>query len=151
MLCALSTSRIIGPFFLNKATLNSKFYTALFQGFLIPELRQLNLFKTALFFQQDVAPYHYASNVWRLLHYVFTEQCIGTAGPIAWPSSSSLLTPLDYLSWGHVKTVLYSPISRSLDQIKVRITNAVHEISNRQLDNVCEELEYVLRMCPKRR
>jgi len=46
--CALSKSRIIGPFFLKEATVNSEFYPALLQGFLIPELRQLNLLRLNL-------------------------------------------------------------------------------------------------------
>jgi hypothetical protein len=59
------------------------------------------------------------------------------------------LTPFDYLLGGHVKTAMYSSIPRSLDKLKVRITNAIHEIRRQQKNNVCDELEYVLRMCPK--
>jgi len=48
MWCALRKSRIIGPFFLKEATVNSEFYPALLQGLLIPELRQLNLLRLNL-------------------------------------------------------------------------------------------------------
>jgi hypothetical protein len=48
MWCALRKSGIIGPFFLNEATINIEFYPALLQGFLIPELRQLNLLRMNL-------------------------------------------------------------------------------------------------------
>jgi hypothetical protein len=48
MWCALRKSRIIGPFFLKEATVNSECYPALLQGFLISELRQLNILRLNL-------------------------------------------------------------------------------------------------------
>jgi hypothetical protein len=48
MWCALRKSCNNGPFFLKDATVNSEFYPALLQGFLIPELRQLNLLRPNL-------------------------------------------------------------------------------------------------------
>jgi uncharacterized heparinase superfamily protein len=79
------------------------------------------------------------------LNDVFPDKWIGTAGPIAWPPRSPDLTSLDYL-WGHLKTV-YSSKPRSLDELKVRITNAIHEISEQQLRNVFNELEYRFERC----
>ena len=48
MCFALRKSRIVDPFFLKEATVNSEFYPALLQGFLIPELRQLDLLRLKL-------------------------------------------------------------------------------------------------------
>jgi hypothetical protein len=59
-----------------------------------------------IFFQQDGAPCHYASNVRRLLNDVFPGKWIGRAGPIAWPRRSPDLTPMDYFLRGQVKTVV---------------------------------------------
>jgi hypothetical protein len=42
--------------------------------------------------------------------------------------------------WGHLKTVVYSSKPRSLDELKVRITNEIHEIIEQQLRNVFNEL-----------
>jgi hypothetical protein len=96
MWCALMKSRIIGPFFLKEATVNSELYPALLQGFLIPELRQLSLLRPNLLSVRR-CPYHCASNVRRLLNDVFPEQWLGTAGPTAWPPPSPFLTTFDYL------------------------------------------------------
>jgi len=38
--------------------------------------------------------------------------------------------------WGHVKTVVYSRKPCSLDELKVRIKNTIHEIRQQQLKNV---------------
>jgi hypothetical protein len=62
-------------------------------------------------------------------------------------SGSVDLTSLDYFLRGHLKTVVYSSKPRSLDELKVRITNAIHEISEQQLRNVFNEVEYRFEKC----
>jgi hypothetical protein len=81
------------------------------------------------------------------LNDVFPDKQIGRAGPIAWPPRSPDLTSLDYFLWGHLKTVVYSSKPRSFDKLKVRITNAIHEISEQQLRNVFNELQYRFERC----
>jgi hypothetical protein len=58
-----------------------------------------------------------------------------------------LIWPLDYFLWGHRKTVVYFSKPRSLDELKVRITNTIHDISEQQLRNVFNELEYRFERC----
>ena len=48
------------------------------------------------------------------------------------------------LLWGNLKKVAYSSKPRSLDELKVRITN---EISEQQLHNVFNESEYRFELC----
>jgi hypothetical protein len=81
------------------------------------------------------------------LNDVFPDKWIGRAGPIAWPPRSPDLTSLDYFLWGHLKTVVYSSKPLSLDKLKIRITNAIHEISEQQQRNVLYELEYWFERC----
>jgi hypothetical protein len=52
------------------------------------------------------------------------------------------MTSLDYFLWGHLKTVVYFSKPRYLDELKVRMTNAIHETSEQQVRNVFKELEY---------
>jgi hypothetical protein len=73
---------------------------------------------------------------------VFPQKWIGRAGPIAWPLRSPDLISLYYFLWGHFKTVVHSSKPLSFGELKVRITNAIHEISEQQLRNVFNELEY---------
>jgi hypothetical protein len=57
------------------------------------------------------------------------------------------MTSLDYFLWGHLKTVVYFSKPRSLDELKVRITNAIHDFSEQQLRYVFNELEYRFEKC----
>nr|XP_005998403.1 PREDICTED: uncharacterized protein LOC102358965 [Latimeria chalumnae]XP_005998404.1 PREDICTED: uncharacterized protein LOC102358965 [Latimeria chalumnae] len=148
--CALRKSRIIGPFFFEEATVNGEHYLAMLQNFFIPELRRLNL-SDSTFFQQDGAPCHYASNVRQLLNAVFPDKWIGRHGPIAWPPRLLDLSPLDYFLWGYVKTVVYSSKLQSLDELRARITNAIHKITQQQLENVFNELENRIERCITKR
>jgi uncharacterized heparinase superfamily protein len=66
---------------------------------------------------------------------------------IAWPPRSPDLTSLDYFLWGHLKTVVCSSKPRFLDELKARIKNAIHEISEHKLRNVFNELEYRFERC----
>lgn len=43
-----------------------------------------------------------------LLQETFGECIISRLGPLAWPSRSSDITPLDYCLWGYVKSVVYA-------------------------------------------
>jgi len=52
-----------------------------------------------------------------------------------------------YLSRGHVKTVVHSSKQRSVDELKVRITNTIHEISEQQLKHVFNERESRFERC----
>jgi transposase len=65
---------------------------------------------------------------------------------MAWPPRSPDLTSY-YFLWSHLKTVIYSAKTRSLDELKVRIINAIHEISEQQMRNVFNELEYRFERC----
>jgi hypothetical protein len=133
-------SCIISHFFFNEATVNGECYHAMLQGFLNPELWQLNLLDRT-FFQQDGATCHHALNVQRTLNDIFPSMWIGRAGPIAWPPRLPDLTPLDHFLWGNIKTAMYSSKQCSLYKLKVRITNAIHEISTHQLRNVFNKVE----------
>jgi hypothetical protein len=81
------------------------------------------------------------------LNDVFPDKWIGRAGPIAWPPRSPDLTSLDNVLCGHLKSVVYSSKPRSLDELKVRITNSIHEISEQQLRNIFNVLEYRFEIC----
>jgi hypothetical protein len=77
----------------------------------------------------------------------FPDKWIGRGVPIAWLPRSPDLTAMKYFLWGHLKTVVYSLKPRSLDKLKVRITNAIPEICEQQLRNVFNELEYRFELC----
>jgi hypothetical protein len=65
----------------------------------------------------------------------------------ALPPRSPDLIQLDYHSRGHVKTVVRSSQLRSVDELKARIMNTIHAISELQLKNVFNELESRFERC----
>ena len=47
------------------------------------------------------------------------EKWIGRGGPVAWPPTSSDLTPLDFFLWRHVKNIVYiNPVNTRQDLIE---------------------------------
>jgi hypothetical protein len=106
----------------------------------IHPLRQLNLVD-GIFFQHDGTPCKYTSNV----PWLSNVKLISTAGAITWPLR--LVWPHWTVFLCHVKTVVYSLKPHSLDELKFRITNAIHETTEQQLKNIFNGLEYRFQWC----
>lgn len=51
----------------------------------------------AIFFQQDVSPPHFGTNLFKILHKTFPDQCLARDGPILWTHKPSDLTPLQFM------------------------------------------------------
>ena len=60
-----------------------------------------------------------------LLETKFGERVISRNGPVGWPPRSCDLTPLDYLLWGYVKSMVYVNKPVMIDEL---CTNIEHEI-----------------------
>ena len=84
-------------------------------------------------FQQDGTPCHYALHVQQFLDDTFSDQWIGRGAPLAWLPWSLYLSPLDSCLGGHIKTVVYASKPCSLDDLRNRITNAIHSVTEWQL------------------
>lgn len=82
-----------------------------------------------LLWQQDGAPPHSVAQVTEYLNAKYV-QWIGKSGTIKWPPNSPDITPCDFFFWGHVKNIVYSTPCYSLDELHIRINNAVHQIQN---------------------
>jgi hypothetical protein len=78
------------------------------QQFLIPQLDEDDQ-EGRIHFQQDGAPPHYLEEVGKYLITRFPGHWIGRVAPIAWPTHSPDLTPLDFFLWGFVKVRLLVP------------------------------------------
>jgi hypothetical protein len=83
--CALSRSRIYGPFFFEERTINGESYLNMLQQFFIPELKQTPGLLQRAIFQQDGAPPHFARKVRFFLDKTFPERWIGRGGPAVRP------------------------------------------------------------------
>ena len=58
-------------------------------------------------FMHDGAPPHFSRVAMQFLNQHFANKWIGRGGPIAWPTRSPDLNPLNFLLWGHLKSIVY--------------------------------------------
>ena len=57
------------------------------------------------------------------------------------------LSPLDFFLWGHVKTLVYSTKPQSIDDLQVRITRVIRDITASHLQNVFSEFQNRITAC----
>ncbi|GFU19473.1 transposable element Tc3 transposase [Trichonephila clavipes] len=147
--CALWAGGIIGPYFKNdeghNVTFNGDRYRAMITNFFIPELNDHDV--QELWFQQDGATCHIARATIDLLKDIFGDRLISHLGPVNWPPRSCDLTPLDYLLWGYVKSLVYADKPLTLDHLEDNICRVIADIRPQMLENVIENwtsrLDYI--------
>jgi hypothetical protein len=140
--CAVSADTVIGPFFFAETTVNSSNYLDMLENFLVPQLQG----NSAIFFQQDGAPPHWAQSVRDFLDVAFTSRWIGRGGPIPWPPRSPDLTPMDFFLWGYVKDKVFQEQVTNVADLKRRIREVIQDIPQEMRDAVWKNLEKRLHM-----
>ena len=134
--CAMSITKIYGPYFFKGDTVKADEYFAMLRDWLLPQL------ENDVIFMQDGAPPHWALEVRALLNERLSKRWIGRATDmddalVNWPPRSPDLTPCDFFLWGYIKgKVFYSPLPATLDQIKARIQLAIGTITGPLLQRV---------------
>ncbi|GFU79239.1 uncharacterized protein TNCV_2137621 [Trichonephila clavipes] len=82
-----------------------------------------------------------------LLKDTFGDRLISRFGPVNWPPKSCDLTPLDYLLWGYVKSLVYADKPQTLDHLEDNIRRVIADIRPRMLEKVIENwtsrLDYI--------
>ncbi|GFS99310.1 uncharacterized protein TNCV_1601211 [Trichonephila clavipes] len=91
-----------------------------------------------LWFQQDGATCHTARATIDLLKDTLGDRLISRFGPVNWPPRSCDLTPLDYLLWGYVKSLVYAGKPQTLDHVEDNIRRVIADIRPQMLENVIE-------------
>lgn len=136
--CALTTERVIGPFFFAESTVTATTYLDMLEHYAVPQIKHLQ--REHLFFQQDGAPPHWGLEVREFLDQEFPNRWIGRDGPIAWPPRSPDLTPLDFFFWGYVKDCVFNTPVRDLNHLKQKIHEAVDSVTAQMLRNTWRNL-----------
>ncbi|GFY24760.1 uncharacterized protein TNCV_1018061 [Trichonephila clavipes] len=148
--CALWAGGIIGLYFFkndegHNVTVNGDRYRAMITNFFIPELNNHDV--QELWFQQDGATCHTARATIDLLKDTFGDRLISRFGPVNWPPRSCDLTPLDYLLWGYVKSLVYADKPHTLDHLEDNIRRVIADIRPQMLEKVIENwtsrLDYI--------
>jgi len=73
----------------------------------------------------------------------FPNCWLGCGGPVAWAPRSPDLTPLDYYTWGHMKTLVYETKVKSRAALHDHIFAAAEHIRNHP-DNVASATRSLL-------
>ncbi|GFU23179.1 DUF4817 domain-containing protein [Trichonephila clavipes] len=94
--------------------------------------------KEKLWFQQDGATCHTARATIDLLKDTFGDRLISRFGPVKWPPRSCDLTPLDYLLWGYVKSLVSADKPQTLDHLEDTILRVIADIRPQMLEKVME-------------
>jgi hypothetical protein len=136
---------VIGPYFFDN-TVTGQSYLAMLNDYFYPVYSDLPD-NESLFFMQDGAPAHYASDVRDWLEDNFPGRWIGRRGAIDWPARSPDLSPADFFLWGHLKEVVYRSNPRNLSNLKQSIISAFSTVDDDLCKRVCESVPERLQKC----
>ena len=143
--CALSSSRVYGPFFFTENTITCIVCLNTLQLWLMPQLKKL---ENDFVFQHDGAPLHLMCDMHEYLNAHLTHLWIGRASEddvplLRWPLMS-LDSPLcDFFFWGYVKeNVFVPPMPCDIANLREWITRAINNIDSTMLSRVWQELGY---------
>ncbi|GFX73690.1 uncharacterized protein TNCV_4290061 [Trichonephila clavipes] len=120
----------------HNGTVNGDWYRAMITNFFIPELNNHDV--QELWFQQDGATCHTARATIDLLKDTFGDSLISRFGPVNWPPRSCDLTPLDYLLWGYIKSLVCADKPQTLDPLEDNIRRVIADIRPQMLEKVIE-------------
>lgn len=142
---AIYDDKLIGPYFF-PATVTGESYLNMLGDFLIPELHEMGIIPSEVWFQQDGAPPHFTKFVRHWLDENF-QNWIGRGAAFAWAARSPDLSPLDFFLWGYIKHLVYQEQPKDLEDLRARIKNAFSTITPEMLKKVHFDLLYRLHLC----
>ena len=129
--CAISASKIYGPFFFLE-NVNQDNYLEMLQNFFWPKHLRTENYKK-YYFQQDGARPHTAKIVQSWLTSKFLSKFIAK---FDWPPRSPDLNPCDFFLWGYLKSKVYNPLPVNIDQLKANIQREIKNINKNILKSV---------------
>lgn len=130
--CGVGAFGIVGPYFFENnngqtVTVNSQRYVNMLEGFVAPQLRQLGIDPTNLYFQHDGATAHTAGISMAAVQRMFGS-VISRFGDIAWPARSPDLSVLDFFLWGYLKDRVFKRRIVNIQELKQAIVEEVAAI-----------------------
>ena len=134
--CAISASKIYGPYFF-ETPVNSSNYLMMLKSYFWPMFSRTNA-NIKHYFQQDGAPAHTANEVQNYLKQQFSERFLDKT---MWPPRSPDLNPCDFYLWGYLKSVVYNPLPKNLDELKANIKKEIEKIEEETLKKIFLNLE----------
>lgn len=98
-----------------------------------------------MFFQHDGCPAHYSRDVQNFLNETYPDRWIGRGSLFHWPARSPDLTCLHFYLWGRLKDLVFANRPTTMDDMIIRIRNAIRSISVAEIEtsvlSTCRRLE----------
>jgi len=139
--CGLTSCGIIGPYFF-EGNVTGQSYLAMLNDFLWPQIK-----RKRMYFQQDGASPHYATEVRKWLDEKLPDRWLGRRGPIEWPARSPDLAPCDFFLWGYLKDIVYRERPATIEQLRESIAKACAEIPIEMCANACQSVVHRFERC----
>ena len=131
--CAMSAKRIYGPFFF-ESSVNQHNYLKMLKEFFWERHRKVPEYKK-YYFQQDGATPHTSNLVQNWLKSKFSDFFLDKKKS---PPRSPDLNPCDFYLWGHLKALVYTPLPKTLDDLKANIEREIKKINQEILESTFE-------------
>jgi hypothetical protein len=90
--------------------------------------------------QMDGAGPHYAIPVRQWFNNNYPNKWIGRGGPTPWPARSLDFNPIDFFLWGHLKNIVYSTVSETVEELQDRIFDAANTVGENSLMRIPRSL-----------
>lgn len=128
--CGISASRIYGPFFF-ESTVNQHNYLDMLKTFFWRKHLSVANYKK-YYFQQDGATCHTANSVQDWLKDKFSAKFFQKN---RWPARSPDMNPCDFFLWGYLKSLVYKPLPKTLEDLKANVAREIKNIKKEMLEN----------------
>jgi len=98
-------------------------------------------------FSTDGATAHTADHLMRVLRQMFPNKVISRFGDIQWPPRWPDLSSCDYFLWGFLKEGVYAHKPRTLEDLKLAITEDINGIEQDLLTEVSDDFQTRMNIC----
>lgn len=134
--------KIIGPYYFPSGSVTGAAYDAMLRNFLVPELIRREIDPYDVIYMHDGAPSHIPLSVRRYLNDNF-EGFIGRGKDalMNWPPRSPDLNPLDFFLWSFVKANVFKNTTKTIDELKQKIEEALDNVTEEMLVNVQKHID----------
>ena len=134
--CAISASKIYGICYYESIQ-NTNNYLEMLKTFFWPKHLRTSEYKK-YYFQQDGAGSHRSDIVQNWGKDKFGKKFINK---YMWPPRSPDLNPCDFFLWRYLKDKVYSPLPKTLDDLKKNLEREIKKINKNILKKVFENFE----------
>ena len=134
----ISSAGIMSPEFFERTATGDSYLNKL-KTVIVPALKQRPDFNN-LNFQQDGAPPYFATAVWNFLNETVPDKWISRRGPIEFPPRFPDISPMDFCVWGVIKDSVYSRKPRSVENLRLFVTDAFADLDRDLCTKVCHSV-----------